>query len=166
MIEAAISHIRRNVVGYVAIVMSLGATSYAATQLPRASVGTKQLRKGAVTNAKIRAGSLVADRFAKGVLPGDLRLVVRTFPIPGASSGPVGRTARCEPGERAVGGGYRYQGQSSPEEISRMRVLSDAPSVIDDEPVGWGVVVQEETGGSTSATPTVYAICVKTSATP
>jgi hypothetical protein len=45
--------LRANVIGLLALFIALGGTTYAATALPANSVGTKQLKKGAVTKAKI-----------------------------------------------------------------------------------------------------------------
>jgi hypothetical protein len=42
-----------NVMATIAVFIALGGASYAATQLPKHSVGTKQLRNGAVTYGKI-----------------------------------------------------------------------------------------------------------------
>jgi hypothetical protein len=42
-----------NVAATLALFLALGGAAYAATQLPKNSVGTKQLRNGAVTTAKI-----------------------------------------------------------------------------------------------------------------
>ena len=47
-------------VAVVALLVALGGTSYAAFSLPRNSVGTKQLKKGAVTLAKISGGTRTA----------------------------------------------------------------------------------------------------------
>ena len=43
------AHLRRHVVGYLALFVALGGTSYAAVQLPSGSVAARQLRAGAVT---------------------------------------------------------------------------------------------------------------------
>src|SRR3954469_3793677 len=51
-------HARRNAVAYVALFVALGGTSYAAVNLPKNSVGTKQLKNNAVTSTKVRDGSL------------------------------------------------------------------------------------------------------------
>ncbi len=48
-----------NVTATVALFVSLGGASYAAITVPAGSIGTPQLRNGAVTAAKVRAGSLV-----------------------------------------------------------------------------------------------------------
>lgn len=47
-----------NVMATLALFVALGGASYAATQLPRNSVGAKQLKKGAVTGAKVKPHSL------------------------------------------------------------------------------------------------------------
>jgi len=65
-----VRHLRANAVAYLALFMALGGTSaYAAGALPKASVGTKQLKKSAVTSPKVRDGSLRARDFAAGELP-------------------------------------------------------------------------------------------------
>jgi hypothetical protein len=69
MTNRVTSHIRSNVIGYVALFVALGGTSYAAVTLPKNSVGTKQLRNGAVTARKVRTHSLLAKDFKPGQLP-------------------------------------------------------------------------------------------------
>ena len=54
------THFRHNAVGYLALFVALGGTSYAAVNLPTGSVGTRQLRDGAVTNKKLSKGSVGA----------------------------------------------------------------------------------------------------------
>ena len=51
-----LAHLRGNVVAYLALFVALGGTSYAAISIPRNSVGTRQLRNGAVTAAKLAKG--------------------------------------------------------------------------------------------------------------
>jgi hypothetical protein len=53
----------------IALVVALGGTSYAAIKLPANSVGTKQLKKDAVTTAKVKNGSLQMADFRAGQLP-------------------------------------------------------------------------------------------------
>ena len=46
------------IVAIIALVLSLGGTSYAAITLPRNSVGATQIKRNAVTGAKVKNGSL------------------------------------------------------------------------------------------------------------
>ena len=57
MTQRFIHHLRANVIAYVALFVALGGTSYAAVSLPKNSVGTTQLRNGAVTPAKLGSGA-------------------------------------------------------------------------------------------------------------
>jgi hypothetical protein len=51
-----------NVISTLCLFMLLGGGAYAATQLPAKSVGTKQLKNGAVTGPKIRKASIEATK--------------------------------------------------------------------------------------------------------
>ena len=48
------------VVAFIALFVAIGGSSYAVTRFPTNSVGSKQLRKNAVTGAKVKNGSLTA----------------------------------------------------------------------------------------------------------
>jgi hypothetical protein len=71
-----VKHVRRLVpshatfVAYLALFIALGGVSYAALNLPARSVGTKQLKKNAVTSAKVKNHALRRIDFARGVLVG------------------------------------------------------------------------------------------------
>lgn len=69
MLFAALRHIRRNFVSYLALFVALGGTSYAAVTLPRNSVGSAQLKNNAVTSRKVRDHSLLARDFKAHQLP-------------------------------------------------------------------------------------------------
>jgi hypothetical protein len=56
------------VVACVALAVAVGGTSYAAFRLPAGSVGTVQLKNGAVTNSKVKRRSLTASVFKAGTL--------------------------------------------------------------------------------------------------
>jgi hypothetical protein len=51
-----------------ALFVALGGTGYATSRLPRASVGTLQLRDAAVVSSKVRDGTLLARDFREGEL--------------------------------------------------------------------------------------------------
>jgi hypothetical protein len=57
------------VVSVIALSAALGGTSYAAIVLPANSVGTRQIKKNAVTTAKVKNGSLRLADFGAGQLP-------------------------------------------------------------------------------------------------
>lgn len=58
-----------NVVSTVCLFIVLGGSAYAATKLPKNSVGTKQLKKNSVTSKKVKDRSLLARDFKPGQLP-------------------------------------------------------------------------------------------------
>ena len=78
MLSHVVGHLRRNIVGYAALFVALGGTSYAAATLAPGSVTTRTLANGAVTNSKLarnsvgtadlRDRSLTAADFKAGVL--------------------------------------------------------------------------------------------------
>jgi len=57
------------VIATIALVVALAGSGYAAFHLPSGSVGTKQLKNGAVTASKVRRHTLLAADFAHGQLP-------------------------------------------------------------------------------------------------
>ena len=54
------------VISLIALFVALGGTTYAATSLPKNSVGTRQLKNGAVTKKKIQAKTITALMGARG----------------------------------------------------------------------------------------------------
>jgi hypothetical protein len=79
-------------VSCLALAVALGGTGYAAVTLPANSVGTKQLRNGAVIGAKVKPRSLLASNFKAGQLP---RGPQGAAGLPGAAGppGPKGDSA-------------------------------------------------------------------------
>jgi hypothetical protein len=51
--QRAFEYLRRNAVAFAALFVALGGTGYAAVAIPANSIGTKQIRNGAVTSAKL-----------------------------------------------------------------------------------------------------------------
>jgi hypothetical protein len=129
------------VVACIALAVSLSGVGYAASVLPRNSVGTAQLRADAVVSAKVKNRSLRAADFARGQLPrGPAGPAGPQGPTgPQGSTGPRGPTGlpgtsgleqltsngpsnsstlkthetACPAGKRAVGGGAALIGSIS-----------------------------------------------------
>jgi hypothetical protein len=56
------------VVAFIALFVAIGGSSYAVTRLPAKSVGTKQLRKGAVKNTNLANGAVTGAKVKNGSL--------------------------------------------------------------------------------------------------
>ena len=125
-------YIRTNAVAFVALLVALGGSSAAAIAIPAASVGTRQLRNGAVTNAKIRRHSIRGSALAPGVIPRatggpDLETTVVFGPnpalppscgaggcIPTAAGTSITSIATCPGVEKVLGGGYKMSADNPP----------------------------------------------------
>ena len=81
-----------NVIASLALFMAMGGTGYALS-LPKASVGAKQLKKGAVTSKKVKNASLLKKDFKAGQLPAGPQ-------GPAGAAGPRGATGA--PGSAAA----------------------------------------------------------------
>jgi hypothetical protein len=114
-----------NVVACLALFVALGGASYAATQLPQNSVGTKQLKKSAVTSIKVKNGSLRAADFEPGQIPAGSR------GEPG-ERGPEG--VRGPPGQPGQRGPQGEQGVEGVEGEPGPRGPSEAYSTYDGSP--------------------------------
>ena len=62
--------LRGNTIALLALFIALGGTTYAATALPKNSVGTKQLKKNAVTAVKIKSGSVTNTKIGANAITG------------------------------------------------------------------------------------------------
>jgi hypothetical protein len=106
-----------NVIATLALFLALGGGAWAATSLPRNSVGNAQLRNASITGEKIRSGSLVAANFAEGELPAGPRGAPGAPGLPGKDGedgevGPHGeRGPQGEPGEPGERGKRGVQGE-------------------------------------------------------
>jgi hypothetical protein len=58
-----------NVIATLALFLALGGGAYAASRLPKNSIGSKQIKKNAVNSAKVKNHSLKAADFKAGQLP-------------------------------------------------------------------------------------------------
>jgi hypothetical protein len=159
-------------VAFAALMVALGGTSYAIAQLPANSVGSKQLKKNAVTTAKVKNRSLLATDFKSGQLPAGPRgaqgPVGPAGPAGAAGargpagatnvtvrSGPTGigsSTANCVGSERAVGGGG-----FAPEADAFL--WDSSPTVESGTPTAWIAQAVLADGLGTEAEVTAYVIC-------
>ncbi|MEA2450699.1 MAG: hypothetical protein QOG63_2631 [Thermoleophilaceae bacterium] len=99
------------VVAYLALFAALGGGAYAAIKLPKNSVGSKQIKRDAVTSAKIRNGTLTATDAQPGqfAVPADLG----NFLPAGATAVNSNALGGVGPGGFVQGGGHRLSADVS-----------------------------------------------------
>lgn len=102
------AHIRAHCVGYVALFIALGGTSYAAIKLPANSVGNRQVKNNAITSGKVRDGALRAQDLA----PGTVRRGVR------GPAGPAGSLADGLPSGKTLRGRFEVGDGSPPNAVN------------------------------------------------
>jgi hypothetical protein len=162
------------VVAFVALLVALAGTSYAAIQLPANSVGTKQLKKNAVNGKKVKNRSLKAADFAAGQLPkgpkgdqgpqgvqgvqgakGEKGEPGDPAPTPiltvRSASDVDSAEADCEIGEAALGGG------ATVDTAGGFLTDSEPVSDIDDVPVGWFAAAEQSPAADTNVT--AWVVC-------
>jgi hypothetical protein len=161
------------VVACLAFAVALGGTGYSAIVLPARSVGTKQLKKGAVVAAKVKTHSLLAINFKSGQLRPGRRgprgangltgaagpagaIDLGRIHVRGGSSVTVGDgnsargTASCASGEKAISGGLTSSQNSGP------NLVESSPNAAD---TGWTVSVHNAPGAARVDSVPV-AVCV------
>jgi hypothetical protein len=162
------------VVACTALMVALGGTGYAATQLPAKSVGQAQLRNGAVGNLQIRDGAITKGKLHTGAVSGvairngsiEAKDIAKSAQTAATSSvhqasgdpiapGAVGAvSATCDPGERATGGGGGFAGPA----VTNDKMVDSIP-VGDERPIlRWRVSLFN--GGTAPRTPVAYVLCV------
>ncbi len=106
------------VLSVIAVFIAMGGTGYAISQLPKNSVGAKQIKKNAVNSAKVKNRSLLAKDFKKGQLPKGARgppgKTGNTGPA--GNTGPTGTTGATGPAGSALAYAY-VQDIGDPEEF-------------------------------------------------
>ena len=168
-------YLRHHAIALIALFVALGGTAYAVAELPAHSVGTRQLRHGAVTNGKVRAHTLSGEALQPRLLSALSRepsYTVRTaelawnchFAPGGFSCSGNTAIARCQPGESVTGGGLTMPGPGSHP--------GETPTLTESRPTedGWlssfsgSANANWEPGGEPGPVPppssgTVYAVC-------
>ena len=167
-----------NVIACTALFVALGGGAYAATQLPKNSVGTKQLKKAAVTPAKLSkaakstligaAGStgatgpagpkgaqgLKGEKGEKGAAgTTNIHEVVTGTPI-AKNQTAASAKAECHPGQIATGGGVFNQTTPS----ATLYQDGPLPNPLGNgaEPTGWEVTYKS---GAEEFEAFVYVLC-------
>ena len=105
-----------NVMATIAVFIALGGGAYAATRLPRSSVGAPQIKPNAVTSPKVKDGSLLARDFKAGQLPGGSP-GAKGDTGPQGAPGTPGQSIKGDPGSAAasaVFGGVQNLGTLAP----------------------------------------------------
>jgi hypothetical protein len=159
----------------------LGGTAFAVAKLDKNSVGSKQLKAGAVHTADVADDAITAEKLAPGAAGATtVRSIDATIPLTCTESNPVGSTyflscsgkatvtAPCESGEHATGGGYRTPPASTGPQFSGASVTSSRPEPTSGAPTAWSADVTGSGSNSGSSpglahppdpTVTVYALC-------
>ena len=92
-------------VALIALFVALGGTGYAALRLPKNSVGSKQIKRNAVSSSKVADGSLLAGDFKAGQLPAGKQ---------GPQGSPGAKGDPCAPTEPACKGPKGDSGDRGP----------------------------------------------------
>jgi hypothetical protein len=74
-------------VSLLALSVAIGGTGYAASQLPKDSVGAAQLKDGSVKSKEVKNGSLLAKDLKSGQLPTPARTYTKSFPTKSVQNG-------------------------------------------------------------------------------
>jgi hypothetical protein len=82
------------VVAFIALLVAMGGTGYAAITLPKNSVGSKQLKQNAVISTKIKNGAVNSNKVKNGSL---LSADFRSGQLPAGPRGPEGPQGRQGP---------------------------------------------------------------------
>ncbi len=146
------------IVALIALIVALGGTAYAAKK-----IGSRQLKKNAVTTKKIKDGAVTAAKIATGAIAStNVDITALNQPVPTIDPGDVGgATASCPAGKKAIAGG----GLSDPSingvfiEDSRPVTGTTTGATQGGTFTGWRVI-WANTAPQLPANPTVYVVCL------
>jgi hypothetical protein len=126
-----ISRLRQNItyantVSTIALFVVLGGGAYAAVTLPKNSVGTKQLKKSAVTSVKVKDRSLLATDFKAGQIPAGAKGDTGAAGVKGdtGATGPAG--AKGDAGAAGAKGDKGDTGLTGPRGPSSLQQVKGA----------------------------------------
>jgi hypothetical protein len=153
-----------NVVALLALFLALGGSAYA-IHLGKNAVKTKNIKDGAVTEAKIANAAITASKLAAGAVKTP-SVVVRVASKPLNDGTNATPTAVCHPGEVAVGGGAltSNDGNGSGDIVlTALRPLQASQANAGDGDTAGAYVADyvNVAGGTGSTTAFAYALCMK-----
>lgn len=150
-----------NVVALLALFVALGGSAYA-FHLGKNAVKTKNIKNGAVTEAKLAQGAVTAAKLAPGAVHSPT-VVVRTADKPLNDNSNAVVDAFCQPGEVATGGGGLTTNQAADIQLQSLRPLqiNGASASTGDTPGGYEANYVNPVGGGGSTTVFAYVVCMK-----
>ena len=128
--RAVMRHIRGQAVAYLALFIALGGTGYAAVTLPANSVGTRQLRTGAVATNQLHNHSVTPVKLASGNIAGYIRAYASV-----SSTGGQGQIIASRPAAKLIGwvttgpspGGIIQFSQPAPKSCFALATIEGGP---------------------------------------
>jgi hypothetical protein len=135
------------IVASIALFVALGGTSYAVTQLPKNSVGTKQIKKSAVTSVKIKDGTVAAGDLAPTLLSS------LGLSSTGATGAAGANGSKGEKGDTGATGSAGAQGAAGAQGIPGPTASAFAWTTLDTVLTaggGYSTVVRLSTAGTTT----------------
>jgi hypothetical protein len=173
-----------HVIAATALFVALGTSAYAGTlitgkNVKDGSLTGRDIKAASLTSREIKAGSLTRNDFRAGEMragepgpkgapgpggpkgdagpagpAGATTVVVRYTDVSG--TGVIDGVAPCQPGERAVGGGFDAGGNGG-----YLTTYHDGPSpaVNGAVPTGWKVTVGSQTNVNAAMSGRIYAVC-------
>jgi hypothetical protein len=152
-----------HLIALLALFVALGGSAYA-FHLGKNAVKTKNIKDGAVTEAKLANGAVTTAKLAAGAVKSP-SVVVRVASKPLNEGSNAVPEAHCQPGEVATGGGGLTANQSADVQLNILRPLqaSGASAQEGDTPGAFQAnFISPSGGGVVNTTVFAYVLCMKT----